>query len=80
MITEKIMNMNGMTNGCTDQMTGRYDKEAYLEKVRSHFSNFVDETQMGFISGPNEIKFTLRNVAYYGVFMEAYYDCVMKNW
>lgn len=56
------------------------DKAAYLEKVRSHFSNFVDETQMGFISGPNEIKFVLRNVAYYGVFMEEYYDYVMKNW
>lgn len=74
------MNTNGMTNCRTDQMTGRYDKAAYLEKVRSHFSNFVDECQMGFTSGPNEIKFVLRNVAHYGVFIEKYYDYVMKNW
>lgn len=55
--------MSGMTKGC-------YDREAYLEKVRLHFADLVDEGQMGFVSGP----------AFYGVHMEEYYDDVMQNW
>ena len=67
------MNMSGMTKG-------RYNREAYLEKVRSHFADLVDECKMGAVSGPCEIKFILRRVAYYGVYMEEYYDDVMQNW
>ena len=57
-----------------------HDKEAYLEKVRSHFSKMVDECEMGLTTGPNGIKFILRRVAHYGVYLDENYDYVMQNW
>ena len=69
-------------------MKNKMDKEAYLDKVISHYDKEIDlilkdrtdGNAIRTVLAPCEVKILLHNAAYYGIHWKENYDYVMKNW